>query len=169
MDVIRNGQINSFQREKLSGYKHQVAEINKQWKPAASRQVKWGDIVSYRRLTWFGHLIRLPESLPIHWDSYNETTTCEKTSYLSITFHNWLNNYPITKPSTYKVFKWGNPTSKFNSYYIKLSQSNHIPCHNANSSHLFIKFLQLISLALCQFHMWLTISHCHRLIKSSDP
>ena len=66
MNETRNGQVNSFQRRMLR------YAINIKWPRKISndnlynitKQVKWSDIISYRRLTWFGHLIRLPESTP---------------------------------------------------------------------------------------------------------
>lgn len=90
MNETRNGQVNSFQRRMLR-YAIKIKwprKISNDNLYSITKQVKWSDIISYRRLTWFGHLIRLPESTPakralrIAESDVNRPRGRQKTSWL---------------------------------------------------------------------------------------
>ena len=67
MNSTRDGQIDAFQRRLLR------YAINIKWPKKISndalysmtKQVSWSKVIAYRRLTWFGHMIRLPDGTPV--------------------------------------------------------------------------------------------------------
>ena len=67
MNNSRAGKIDAFHRRLL---RH---AINIKWPRKLSnvalqkitKQVPWSQVIAHRRLTWFGHMVRLPENTPV--------------------------------------------------------------------------------------------------------